>query len=409
MTTADGTARVLLPANDKLRSVVAWHPKLGGAGNRDFKQDLTEDAFRLSLLRSSPHVIRVVDVEGRPIRALPVAAGARNADGGWIVTRNIDAAGLVTDDHGEAIGSWFPRDTTYVDVHLKHPEWKVDETEVDKNGNHLTVVHVRHKVRPVTGQLQMPTGQNAEGILIHSFGFGTKGRGDIPTARAAADGSFSFMATTDHGYALQIADSQWASDGWTGLILADETSAPAEISMKVYPAIPVEVHVARGPEHTPVADAWIATNMTGTFTWQNAKGEKRNASSGGHAYWLRTDEHGVTRVAAAKGTLEVRLSSGEWDKTKEINTSGNGPLVVDFYRPWASKRKIVGRLTLNDVPYQPSPTAKIIAASGREPFVPEPLEATLHEDGSFEVEGDCENMSVLVMDSSERMSAFART
>ena len=116
MTTADGTARVLLPANDKLRSVVAWHPKLGGAGNRDFKQDLTEDAFRLSLLRSSPHVIRVVDVEGRPIRALPVAASARNADGGWIVTRNIDAAGLVTDDHGEAIGRWFratPPTSTY--------------------------------------------------------------------------------------------------------------------------------------------------------------------------------------------------------------------------------------------------------------------------------------------------------
>ena len=253
----------------------------------------------------------------------------------------------------------------------------------------------------------MPTGQNAEGILIHSFGFGTKGRGDIPTARAAADGSFSFMATTDHGYAPADCRQPMGERRLDGPDPGRRDFPPAEISMKVYPAIPVEVHVARGPEHTPVADAWIATNMTGTFTWQNAKGEKRNASSGGHAYWLRTDEHGVTRVAAAKGTLEVRLSSGEWDKTKEINTSGNGPLVVDFYRPWASKRKIVGRLTLNDVPYQPSPTAKIIAASGREPFVPEPLEATLHEDGSFEVEGDCENMSVLVMDSSERMSAFA--
>ena len=83
-TMAEGTARVLLPANDKLRSVEAWHPKLGGAGNRDVKQDLTEDAFRLSLLRSTPHVIRIVDVEGRPIRALPfMAAPVTLIDGGF--------------------------------------------------------------------------------------------------------------------------------------------------------------------------------------------------------------------------------------------------------------------------------------------------------------------------------------
>ena len=75
-TTADGTAHVLLPANHRLRSIVAWHPKVGGAG-QDFKQDVTEDAFRLSLLRSSPHVIRIVDVEGRPIRGLPFRTSAR--------------------------------------------------------------------------------------------------------------------------------------------------------------------------------------------------------------------------------------------------------------------------------------------------------------------------------------------
>ena len=308
----------------------------------------------------------------------------------------------MTDDHGEVIVRWFPRDTTYVDVHVQHPEWKVDEIEVDKNGNRLTVVHVRHKVR-VAGRLQMPAGQSAEGILVNSFGFGPKQRGDIPTARAAADGSFSFLATWDHGYALQIADSQWASDGWTGLILAEENSMPADISMEVYPAIPVEVHVARGPEHTPVANAWIATQMTGTFTWQNAKGEKKNASSGAHSYWLRTDESGVARVAAAKGTLEVRLSAGEWGEEKEIKVDGKEPAVVEFYRPWASQRKIIGRLTLNDAPYQQSPTATILAATNHKQYVPEPLKASLHEDGSFEIEGDTANLSVLITDADKRI------
>src|SRR4029078_2368941 len=98
-------------------------------------------------------------------------------------------------------------------------------------------------------RLKMPGGSSAEGILVSGFGFGPKSTGDIPTARAAADGSFPLSVAPDHGYGLYISDDQWASDGWSGLILADETATPAEVVLSVYPATPLEIKVTRGEQH----------------------------------------------------------------------------------------------------------------------------------------------------------------
>ena len=89
---------------------------------------------------------------------------------------------------------------------------------------------------------------------MSGFGFGPTNHGDIPTARAAADGTFTLLVAPDHGYGLNISDLQWASDGWSGLILPDEKTAPAEISMDVYRATPLEVRsdtVVRGTPRKP--------------------------------------------------------------------------------------------------------------------------------------------------------------
>ena len=252
----------------------------------------------------------------------------------------------------------------------------------------------------------MPAGESAEGILVHSFGFGPKGRGDIPAARAAADGSFSFLATSDHGYALQIADSQWASDGWTGLILAEENSVPADISMAVYPAIPVEVHVARGPEHTPVANAWIAAHgrivhLAGCEGRREKCIERSPFLLASHE---RTGGHPGSRRQRNSGspTQRRRMGRKEGDQSRRQRAHGRRFLsslgIAKKDRgPANAQRRAVSTIAHGHDHGRVRPRT----------LCAEPLKALFHEDGAFEVEGDCENMSVLVMDADKRMSAFA--
>src|SRR4029077_16661819 len=102
----------------------------------------------------------------------------------------IDAARLRSDANGEVVVPWFPQDLLYVNLRLTGDDWKIDDIERDKIAEGLTPVRIRHKVA-VPGRLKMPEGVSAEGIVVSGFGFGPKNTGDVPAARAAADGSFT--------------------------------------------------------------------------------------------------------------------------------------------------------------------------------------------------------------------------
>src|SRR5205823_2696407 len=126
-------------------------------------------------------------------------------------------------------------------------DWKIHEIDRGKSPGGLTTVRVRRKM-PVQGQLVMPQGVSGEGILVTGFGFGPTNRGDIPTARANRDGSFTLRVASDHGYVLGIADNVWASDVWTGMILPNDKAEPAGITLTVYPATPLTIRVTHGPQ-----------------------------------------------------------------------------------------------------------------------------------------------------------------
>jgi len=401
---ADGTAKVAFPPGEKLRAVAVWHPTKGIAGILDNKLGLNDEAFQLSLLPTSPHTIRILDVDGRPVPDFPFLAHIR-LDKNWILTGDIDAAHLKTDANGEVTIPWFPPDFQFVEVCELQPDWKIDDIERDKADKALTVVHARHKVA-VSGRLKMPAGESAAGILIDTFGFGPTHTGDIPTARAAADGSFTLMVAPDHGYGLDIVDTTWASDGWGGLILADEKTPPADISIDVYRGAPLEVRVARGPERNPIASAWVETGIERPFSWRNAQDKKQGASAETRQ-WLRTGADGVASTAVGKGKLRVRLSTDNWEEEQEIKVADDSPASVDFYRPWLKQRLVTGKLTLDGTPYKPSATAKIEAFTDVK-YEPEPLKTRLHDDGSFEILGDAGKILTFANDPKGRVSGFMR-
>ncbi len=77
-TNPDGKVGLRLPARGRLQELVAWHPKLGVNGVRDFENGLPQDTTRLSLLAPGPHRIRVVDPDGKPIAGLELGVNFYN-------------------------------------------------------------------------------------------------------------------------------------------------------------------------------------------------------------------------------------------------------------------------------------------------------------------------------------------
>ena len=402
----DGTVLLQLPATRKLEELVAWHPGLGVGGVRNRDTGLGGDSTRLSLRPRGSHTIRVVDPDGKPVAGLELALNVRTEDSEWIVVRTIAAAHVRTDPQGIAVVPWVPRDQLkYVEVRPVGDDWKADETDRDRMSEGITTVQVRRET-DVKGRLAMPEGSSAEGILVTGFGFGPKNTGDNPYARAKRDGTFTLRVASEHGYILGISDSRWAADPWSGLILHKDSAKPAEITMQVYPATPVEVRVTRGARHEPVVDAYVEASSRGEVKWLDAHGEKRSGS-GGVRLWLKTDATGVARTGVGRGEQRLRVASGLWDEEREIRVTSDQPVQVDFHRPWLGQRRIGGRLMLGGARYQPSPSLVGRAWTPQSQRFPLEFEPVVRPDGTFEVSFDAPALSLYFFDRDRRLGGFA--
>jgi hypothetical protein len=331
VTGQDGKATLHILDDEKLVEVVAWHPKLGAAGRRDLTQGLAGTQSQLSLLEPAAFKVRVIDQNGQAVGDVELAASVNVEGMDYIMTEDVQAAHFHTNAAGEATIPWFPREKVQSwDIEMIDANWKVDRVEQGNVSERMTTVHVRRKM-PVQGRLVMPEGKSAEGILVSGSGFGPGNMSDIPNTRARRDGSFTLVVVSDHGYVLDIADSAWASSGWTGVIVASDWARPAAIELPVYPATPLEVRVVRGPLPTPVVNSLVSVRTAHDFTWQDAQGRKRSAAAGSDRL-LRTDSNGVARTGVGKGSLKVRVLSGSWHEERELTIEGNERVSIEFHR-----------------------------------------------------------------------------
>jgi hypothetical protein len=254
----------------------------------------------------------------------------------------------------------------------------------------------------------MPPGTSAEGIFVSGFGFGRTLHGDVPRTRAAADGTFTLKIASDHGYSLGIGDTEWASDGWTGVIMADDTAPPAAITLDVYPATPLKVQVSRGPHHKGVANASVGFRIQRHFSWTDVQGKRRNAL-GGASGWLQTDENGTALAGVGRGELHLQLT-GEWDEQQVVNVKGDAPVSIEFHRNWLGKRKVAGRLLVDNALHKPSSSIVVRAWTSPKAGLPPPaaIDTVVRPDGTFEIEFDAVDASILVRDPEQHLSGFAQ-
>ena len=357
VTGQDGKVRLRLPAKERLSELVAWHPTLGTIGKRALENRPREGTTELSLLPTAPHTIHVVDVDGRGIGGVELGVSVHPEDCDWIVAKYFKDAHVRTDASGTAIVPWAPREKLqYVEVDILGSDWKVDETDRKQVAAGVTTVHARRE-RTVQGRLIMPDGADAQGILVTGFGFGPADNGDIPSSRARRDGTFQLQVPSEHGYVLGIEDLKWASDPWTGMILAKDDAKPVEITMKVYPATPLTVRVTRRAQRDPVINAGVELGARADVNWIDSTGKKRSGR-GGARTWLTTDADGVARASVGKGKQHLFLNSGVWTEERTIEVTSDKPVEVEFHRAWNGKQRITGQLTSDGEPYVPSPTAR---------------------------------------------------
>jgi len=407
-TGGDGLARLRLPAGSPLDRIVVWHPSQGAWGDvRMRDRGPAPRTVAASLRPPLPHRVRVIDEKGRPVAGVRLAASFQVEGGVWIATNDVEASHVTTGPDGEAVVPWAPGGVLgHVEVDFDDPAWKVDEVERDHIREGLSVVRARRE-RVVQGRLVMPDGADARGILVTGFGFGPKNNGARPFARARRDGTFRLSVPSDHGFILGIVDTAWACDAWTGVILGRDSDRPADIVMKTYPATPVVVKVTRGPEHAPVAGAWIQVEGETPFRYIDAAGQQRDVR-GGPGAWLTTDARGLARCGLGKGDVEIRISSGDWSESRTVRVTSAEPVEVAFHRPWQGSRHVAGRLTLDDRPFVPSPS--LVARAWARPVerrsIPKALTPKVHPDGSFEVEFDAPAATLFVLDPARGMSGY---
>jgi hypothetical protein len=408
ITASDGKLRLQLPARDRVRTLVAWHPERGVRGAANFESGLPLGKIELSLLPPGPPLrIRVLDPDDRPVPGVKLGVNVLVEGSDWASASLVEPARIRTGQDGAATIPWAPRDALkYVDVRIIDSDWKLDETDIESIAERFVLVHVRRKV-PVPGRLAMPAGASAEGILVTGFGFGPANHGDAPHTRARADGSFTLRVASAHGYVLGVVDREWAGDLWSGLILTKDDAAPPDITVPLRRATPVLVRVTRGPKHTPVAEAWVEVSHRGTVNWVDPLGKPRSGS-GGIRYWLTTDEHGLARAGMASGEGQVRLSSRAWNEERAIDVPADKPLEVAFHRAWEGERHVTGRLLSDGKPFTPSTTLVALAwiPHGLRGVIPTEVKPTVKPDGTFEVVFDAEAAILFFNDLSKQRSGF---
>jgi hypothetical protein len=405
----DGTAKLFVPsAGALLYRIDAWHPELGIGSKERLSGDKASGATEVSLLAPAPYRIRVLDASNQPVPVLRIGVSAGTASDAWSHTSQFTAAEMRTDIDGEVVVPWLPAENLRsVDVDIKNDAWKLDSIVPAPAAKREAVVRVRQP-KPVVGRLRMPPGESAAGVLITGTGFGPANRGYPPLARAQADGTFTMHVASDHGYAIGVADDQWASNWWTGSILKTDADKPAEVTLDVYPATPITIRVVRGPNREPVADASLSINSDQMFSWiSGANGEERRGQ-GDIRRWLRTDADGNATTGLGNGEHVVNLTAGEWVERRPIRVTSTDPVVAEFYREWLGRRKFEVQVSRESQEYKPSPDV-VCRVWTPENFGTSLSEPKIAANGTFDFSLDAKEVALLVIDRQQRLSGFVQT
>jgi hypothetical protein len=399
----DGRASLWLPQDGDWNEIIAWDPKLGGGEIARYGPMRPTGVLELQLHAPRAHTIRVVDQNRNPIRNLQFSLACSTPSGGFSA-HEFDNAIVRTDSKGEVTVPWIPADVSSIDLQPRASAWKVDAVDMASKTSGVTTVRIRRRGL-VTGRLILPQGASAEGILVQGDGFGTSGNGDIFYARVRHDGTFTFRAASNHGYAVGISDDDWACDLWTGVVLTSDAAEPADVTLRAYPATPLAIHATWGSKAEPWTSVFLYGEQTKDFEWTNSFGQVQSCQGCLRSHCPMSAD-GVAQLGVGRGDYKLHFSSGPWRETRTLNIASDEPVSVTLHRPWKEHHEIAGRLTHNGLPYRTTSATVLRAWSIESSSFATPAEAKLLPDKRFTVAAETDRVCLYAADSTNGLNAF---
>lgn len=325
---ARGLARLLVPADDKVKWIVAQEP---GAGfdYAEFGERFIGDApvgvapaelpavVPLTLGESRTVRIKALDETGAPASGVPLAVWLLRKDGRLSTVNYWSRIHLaVTGADGVAVFDWLPRtlDTlTFFPRSLSLSHYRIDVTPDQVEP---VVVRVTQNV-PLRGRVALPDDSSAKDVLVRAYSSG--GVSDVITAwtRTGDDGTYTMNLPSGETYLVWVEDKEWAAPPRMDVV-ARPGSPIRGVDFVLSKGTLIRGTVTVGPDQLPAEGRRVgfAQELGGPAS---ARGRASSSS--------RSTKRFLGAMTDAEGRYSIRVSSGIY--VLDAPNKGSEPLKVD--------------------------------------------------------------------------------
>ncbi len=385
-TDKNGLTSVQHPLDIPLYSISAIAPNRDAGTiyfSRLTKEEQDQDVLEIKLQGGFKQTVKLIDDRGNPavgVQIIPQTMGT----GGAFVSANHKRK---TNEKGEVLLTWFPKlpgarafimvfdDNWYVESQDRQPEqWK------------LNVLPLQRK--EVQGKVNLPEGVKG-GFLVQLTGFDhpTPNRADQVYARTDSTGVFTANVLPDVPYGVYVADSNWSSNFWDG-VLVDRDGNTNEPYLTLSSGEPVKIVATVSEGRSPMSNT--AISMSRPFSFKTKKGNGNT----GPRWWVTTDDDGVALAFSAPGKLEASIFSNDYNDTKKMTVKKDGKNEISFHRKSTESQSISGQLMPLIGTNLAEASIHVQATDGKARF--QGISETSAE-GKFEMKGMGERFAVLAM------------
>ncbi len=403
-TNAAGIAVLKVPADEVFRgwNVIAPDGSAGTLGVQDLSSEQAKaNEFEIkTTAKGIRQTIKLVDADGNPVPDIQTIPNPMDR-----AVRKIPIKGypMRTDSNGEVEIVWLtklpgPRGK----IRVYDSNWQaVDDVRTPK----LWSVNLRRLPRKrVSGKVILPDGvKGGFAVQLVSSDHPTERRRDVVYGRTDENGGFTADVLPHVPYCVYVTDSQWSSTFWDG-VLIEEDGTVNQPELTISPSLPVKIIATLGEGNAPMANTSIYVNSKHVFKSLTGR------AIAGPSWNVTTDAKGVAHLLAGAGPLQASIYSPEFNDSKTIAVTEDGPNEVRFHRKSVELQTVSGQLGFPAAVGKTSTdkaTVFLQAADGKSRYA---TSGTTSSEGKFELRGMGERFAILATTADKKAAghAFAR-
>ena len=353
-TGADGSARLLVPADSRVDHLVA----LKAGRGLDYAEygEIGEDGqsrggvpagelpatVELTLEGGRTALIRAVDREGKPLAGVGFAPWLLHKEGrrsSLNYTTRIFTS--TTGANGIAIFDWLPPWKRSLDFWpwgegFAHRRVGVDESET------RVITAKLARTQAIRGRVINADGTPALGIRIRALGTGDGRDHGQSRARSASDGTFEMLANSGEAYAIYVDEKDWAAPTRFGVVVHE--ARPAEgVDFTIGKGTILRGTVTVDPGNRPAPEQYVLLGENGGSAPKELLEEGNTTlPEVTRRLMATTDAQGRYAIRIGPGTYTVSgpMRAG----SDKITVGDEAEIIRDFRMPRPEKGPVSGRV-----------------------------------------------------------------